>query len=138
MENQNIALIKKVLESAPRTIIKHPERVSSEKPDHIVIDKSGGVANGMTMVDAAKMVDGVHLDVYDYFNISINDVDKPTLNRLGYIMKWMFASEPSLDLGLRHINRIMIKLGNWSTGKTKLDMIYNYLRLNEYTPSNKA
>jgi len=127
---QRTFLVKQAIELAPRTINKHPQRVNNEKPDHISIDESGGASPSMDIMTAAKMINGVHLDMYDFFDIPVSKVDNDTLERLQYLMSWAMAKEPTMNNALSRFQNLMVRLGNWSTGRTKVDTIYNWIRIN--------
>ena len=129
------AIVKKTIEAAPRTLIKHPVRQEAEKSEHIVLDSSGGSLN---FDEAIKYINGVHLDVYDFFNLDIIGIKPKSLERLQHIMKWAQKNAGNVPDALVKLNSLMIRLGNWPTGETKLDNVYNWIRLHEYTPSNKT
>lgn len=129
---QRNALVKKVIESKPRTIIKHPTRVAQEKPNHLTINKSEAKLpkTFLTKEESLKCFDGVHLDMYDFFNIPVTNLKQDTHNRLSYVMSWASKKTDNLQQALRRLNSLNRRLGCAATGEVKLDNIYNWLRLN--------
>lgn len=126
-----IKAVKKIIEAAPRNIIKHPERNDAQKIDHITEDKSKSETKGwLSQEDSAKCIDGVHLEMFDFFNIELNHLKPGTLNRLQFVMGWGKNKTNSINDAMRRLNKLSIKFGNSTTGETKLDNIYNWLRLN--------
>jgi hypothetical protein len=127
---QRNALIKQALDLAPRTRGVDSKPVGLGSTEEATRDVSGKEGFKINAESAAKMIDGVHIELYDFFNLGVNTTTPKTQRRMQYIMDWAMKTEPSLDSAMRRLNGLMIRLGNWSTGETKLDMVYNWMRLN--------
>lgn len=80
-------------------------------------------------VDSMKMVEGIHIDLYDYFNFEPEKITDPQKKRLQLINTWAFDKNKDIRSALRAINTLDNKLGNHDVGEAKLGKIYNWIKL---------
>ena len=101
----------------------------SPKPVEITVEKKNG--SKPPVDESLSYIDGVHLDVYKYFDISPSLVDKDALSKLQKINSWAFSETKNLGRALAKIQRLEIKLGKNSMGLPSLMKIYNWVRIGE-------
>ena len=77
---------------------------------------------------AMKTIDGVPLELYDYFTIPPISIEPDSLKRLQYISGWV-SSFKTIKEGIKKLYGTDIKLGGADMGETKLAKIYNWLRV---------
>lgn len=82
-------------------------------------------------IDAIKTVDGIHIDMYDYFGFKPDFINEMQKNRLRYITGWAFKKYTDIRSALKTLNNLDNKLGNHDTGEAKLGKLYNYIKLRE-------
>lgn len=78
-------------------------------------------------------VNGINLDIYDYFGINPERAEPMVINRLDYIQRWVSGKNSDFRKGLRQLNVIDNKLGSMDDGPSKVLKLYNYLRLHGNT-----
>lgn len=121
----------------PRTVQKR-EPIKTEKPkEQKSISKKGPDATPSRgdKPDAfadnpnLRTIDGVHIDIYDYFAINPERMTNEQRDRLFYIHMWVLKQGKSFREGLRKLNRLDMKLGCADAGEAKVIKLYNYLRI---------
>ena len=73
-------------------------------------------------------VNGVHLDLYDYFSLPIQNQDLETLRKLQFVNTWVTSKGTHFGEGIRKLHAVDLKLGCADSGETKLVKLYNWLR----------
>jgi len=73
-------------------------------------------------------INGVHLDLYDYFSIEVHSNNLESLRRLQFINSWVATEGRTFNEGMRKLHSIDVKLGSSDTGDTKLIKLYNWIR----------
>lgn len=138
------AYVKSVIEAAPRNTTapksepqvpkdtkpaykdETPKEVKREVSKPKPIEKS--VEIGKEIVPDLRFINGVHLDVYEYFRIKPATVLEDTLKRLSFIHEWAFKNKDAGE-AMKKISRLDSRLGNRDMGEVKISKIYNYLRV---------
>jgi len=77
-----------------------------------------------------RSINGVSLDLYDYFSIDANTNDMETIRRLQYINSWVATEGQTFAGGMQRLHDIDTKLGSADTGETKLIKLYNWIKFN--------
>lgn len=120
------ALVKELFRIAPAT---HPPKMrpsASDKPKSSTVlaqhedapeDREGSI----------KTLRGVHLDLYDYFDMNVNTVSPKNLERLQRINSWVQSQKD----GLRKLYEMDLKFGSSDSGEAKLVKLYNWLRFSK-------
>lgn len=73
-------------------------------------------------------VNGIHLDVYEYFSMPTTATSMENLRRLQFIDTWVATEAKSFAEGMRKLHKIDTKLGSADSGETKLIKLYNWIR----------
>jgi len=84
---------------------------------------------GTTTPKFANVMDGVHLEVYRFFNV--NPVTDGGNQQLKDINDWAFRNEGKLHKAIRKIRNLEIKLGQPSSGETRLSKLHNWIRMTD-------
>ena len=77
----------------------------------------------------ANVMEGVHLEIYRFFNI--NPVTDGGNQQLKDINDWAFRNEGKLHKAIRKIRNLEIKLGQPSSGETRLSKLHNWIRMTD-------
>lgn len=113
---------KRIIESKPRTIIK--EGKAPEAPKEATALTKNNIKRTLNdAVDLVRTIDGVHLDLFDYFDISPSLAQPGDMKRLQYISQWV-ANHSMIKL-----NSLDNRLGNNDGKQAKLIKIYNWIKL---------
>lgn len=119
------AITKHIIESKPRTNalratvpIQHPSESKAMTRNNV-----------QNVVDAVRTIDGVHMDLFDYFDIDGGLVTENQSRKMRFVFDWAMKDSKTVASGLRKINRLDNRLGNNDMGDAKLIKIYNWLKL---------
>ena len=77
-----------------------------------------------------QKLDGVHIELYDYFDVSPSLATPKDLERLQEIHAWAFDKADKTK-ALKKLNDLELKLGRSAMGDGKLNNIYNYIKVRE-------
>jgi len=118
---------------APKQTMKREavEKKTVTKPKPVEIPKLVARKTEDVFADNPQIhtVNGVHMDIYDYFCTNPEKVSNEQLDRLSFIYAWVLKSGKTLREGLLKLNRLDLKLGSADDGEAKILKLYNYLRL---------
>jgi len=112
----------------PRIESKAPESATDivEKKD--VPDLEGQKIESQEKDRKLHSINGVTLNLYDYFDIDVNTNSMETLRRLQFVNSWVATEGRTFEEGMRKLHTIDTKLGSSDTGETKLIKLYNWLK----------
>lgn len=97
--------------------IKKMEKTAKE--DVIPIEKQENEP-----VKFIKQIDGIELDIYDYFDLSPSNIRKDELSKLTKIQEWSKGDIAKID-------KVRRSLGKSKVGYEGLIDLYNYIRVRE-------
>ena len=153
-QSLNVAMVQAAIESVPRTIIPVSPRneVPITTEPAVVVDKpvvkkevrrveTKKVKTTKTVAKEDKMFeksdesppqlsekvyefDGVHLDLYDYFDLSPANVRKDEISKLQKVQEWSEGNTAKID-------KVRRSLGKSKVGYEGLVDLYNYIRVRE-------
>lgn len=135
--------VDQLIKLAPRTIIKREPYKAKEKPQPIVKstpkEKFPTTEEKEKLEDSAALytIEGVHIDLFDYFDVKIQNTNESQLNKLRFINEWVFSQSKDLSIGMKRLNSIDNKLGNNDNGENKIIKIYNWIKLYGNIPPKK-
>lgn len=107
-----------------RPALKQTTNRNPSKHIHFSKPEENSISN-----QSVGMIDGVHLDVYRYFDISPSLAQKNDIDRLKTINEWAFLKSKTVKEALRRLFNIENKIGMRYVGGEKLSRLYNYVRL---------
>lgn len=120
--------IRAIIESKPRTLLKGQGRVDTPS-DTPTVTRDYSVSSEGDVENAVFRINGVHYDLYKYFEVPISQADRATMNKLRYVSEALEKHSPDVTLQSQALFRIDRTLGLNDSGEKKLNKIYNYFRL---------
>ena len=120
------ALVKELFRVAPKCHPPQPRVQNIPKSSTAVVDKANESVPGDSGL-GTYYVNGVHLDLYDYFSLPLQGITSDTLRKLQFVND-KIAARGDFDSGLRELHKLDVKLGSATVGEVKLSKIYNFIR----------
>lgn len=117
-------------EPAKKVMKRNEEPEKPKAPRKMVVVKKEDSQDAFADNPDLYMVNGVHIDLFDYFCLSREAVDEVMTKRLQAIQNWISkrAKKGWVD-GMRQLNKLDIKLGASESGMSHLNKMYNWIRL---------
>jgi len=81
------------------------------------------------MANMADTMEGVHLEVYRFFNI--NPIESGNIDQLKLVNNWATQNSKGIADSVKKIRQLEMKLGAPKLGETRVSKLYNWLRLND-------
>lgn len=110
--------IKKKIESKPRTIIPQEEYEDANSTDRL--DNQDAVLH---------TINGIHLGVYEYFDVSPSFIDRNQTKQLQTISDWV-VSKGDVKSGLKKLQSLEMKLGT-NVKESRISPVYNWIRIKQ-------
>ncbi len=148
-----MALMKAIIESAPRTKpdpkmapaewkpkttkpnldtarAEPKEKVTlKDQPSEEIKEKVVQPQPKEDIFTSIKNIEGIHIDIYEYFDISPSLATHKDIERLKDIHEWVFEKTKDSKQALRKIEDIEIMLGRSELGESRLNKIWNHIRI---------
>ena len=114
--------VKRAIEAKPRTKVKHEPYKDPQSVKHET--KSGNVP-------AVSLIDGVHIELYKYFNLSPSMVERGQIEKLKRVFDWASKGEDNIGRALAKVQSLENRLGRNIAEVDRLTRMNNHLRIRE-------
>lgn len=134
LQAQRIQMVKRAIEAVPRTAeipqIDRPEDIPHTTVTATDVDiPLEGEKPFMSIEDASRTIDGVHLDIWEFFDMKPDAVQQSDKNKLRDIHNWAWKNCSNAYEALRKLNDLALQYGNNALGEVKLVRFYSQIKM---------
>ena len=78
-------------------------------------------------------IEGVHLDIYNFFDISPSIADASEIEKMQTVHQWAFGKNTDSKKALKKLVDLELKIGRSAIGSNKLNQLWNWIKIRELT-----